>query len=238
MTFPLGRFGDSRVTPDELFDASDPSARPPRDAIDLQFRTPVTLNALLHMMDETGNESMIEDWRRMYGEVAEGTRLFVQRPARGVDVERRGLAPARLAITTVMHARVAGFAFPRWHLHVYVGATATSLLDGELIPVHADSLRSAARGIAYPYYGEQLERRTNLEWGLQWGLPGDWEVREIVQPDIAVAVDSRDRGVCSDPWFTKVADVVFPDQLELDVAARRESLGSNAPLGGEETSRP
>ena len=232
MTFPLGRFGDSRVAPDDLFDAADPAARPPRDAIDFQFRTPVTLNTLLHMMAETDNGSMVEEWRGIYSEVAEQTRLFVQRPARGLDVERRGLAPARLAITTVVHEGVAGFEFPRWHLHVYVGDVATSLLDEQPIPVHLDSLRNATRGIAYPHYLRRVEQRTNQQWGLQWGLPGDWEVREIVRPDIADLVDSRDRGVCTEPGFSDVAHLVLPDQADLDGAAEGERVTARARAEG------
>lgn len=235
MLYPLGRYGDSHVTPDELYDATAPTARPPRDAIDLQFRTPVTLNTLLHVMQEAGGaagDAEADKWDETYNEIAVGTGRYVQRCALGVDRERSGLAPVRCAITAVMHSGIVGFTQPRWHLHVYVGATATNLLDGHPVPVDVESLARDVSGAAYPYYANKIEELTNREWGVQWGYPPEWDLREILQPDLVDLVDTRDRGVCTDPDFTDVGQVIFPDQSSLDLAAQSEAVTARARAEG------
>lgn len=232
VTFPLGRYGDAHVVPDELYDATDPTARPPRDAFDVQFRVPVTLNTLLHVLASTSGEAEVDRWEQMYLELAREAELNVQRIARGVDVERSGLAPVRFATTAVIHNDIAGFDHPRWHVHVFVGATATNLLDGRTVPVHLESLRSDVSDYAYSSYAGKVRDLTTQQWGVQWGYPGDWDVKEIVAPDLVELVDSRDRGVCNDPVLSDVAAVVLPDQSLLDLAAQSEATTARARAEG------
>lgn len=222
MTFPLGRFGDNHVAPDMLFDPSDPSARPPEDALDVQFRCPVSLNVMLDGMAQAGREDLLDQWREMYSHVAEETARFVQRGGgRVVDRERSGLAPARLEITVVMHGEVPGFDVARWHLHVYVGATGTSLLDGERLPVPYESVELGVSTTAYGCSGNLLEEVVAQRWGVRWAQPQRGAIREIVEPPWHEHIDTLDRGVCPgpEPWGPR--RLLLSDQSHVERAARK-----------------
>lgn len=238
MTFPLGRFGDSHVAPDSLFDSSDPAAAPPPAAIDVQFRCPSSLNAMLDQMAKRGRDDLIEDWRTVYGELASDTARFVQRGGRGPDAGRAGLAPARLAITTVVHDQVPGFEVARWHLHVYVGATAVSLLDGQVLDTSFESLDLGVRSVAWPRYVNQLWARTEREWGVRWDEPRPGAEKEIVEPAFHEWIDTLDRGVCPGPPAWGPRRLLLADEVSLRLSAQDERSIARARAEGRGYERP
>ncbi|MCD2191720.1 hypothetical protein [Actinomycetospora soli] len=228
--FPLGRYGDNHVTPAMLFDPRDPGARPPSDAVDVQFRLPSSLNAMLDGMARAGRDDLIDPWRALYSEIAESTATQLQHGGYGIDNEQAGKAPARLEITAIMHREVPGFAVARWHLHLYIGATATSLLDGRRLPVAWDSIDNVTSAVAWPHYINQVEQRTIELWGVRWDEPRLGAQPEIVEPAWHEHVDSLDRGVCPGPWGdhqTMVADEATVQQAIKDeeFLAREHAAG-------------
>jgi hypothetical protein len=71
----MGRYGDTRVPTRVLFDARDPAcAGPPADAIDVQFRAPLTVSLLLERyLDGPGTEPMVRFLGGAYREVVAAT---------------------------------------------------------------------------------------------------------------------------------------------------------------------
>lgn len=232
MTFPLGRFGDNHVAPDSLFDVSDAMAAAPADAIDVQFRCPSSLNAMLDQMANAGRGDLIEDWRTVYSELADDTARLVQRGGRVSDAERSGRAPARLAITTVVHRTVPGFEVARWHLHVYVGATAVSLLDGRRLPTSWDSLQTGIEAVAWPGYVNGLWERTEREWGVRWDEPRPGAEKEIVEPAFDKCIDSFDRGICPGTASGGPTRLIVADAVSLRLAAQAEEAIAMASTQG------
>ena len=232
-TFPLGRFGDNHIAPAMLFDPNDPDARPPDDALDLVFRCPSSLNVMLDGMAQAGREDLLDQWRGMYAEIAEETARFVQRGGGYVtDRARSGKAPARLEITAVMHREAPGFTGARWHLHVYVGATAVSLLDDQRLPVPWESLKSGARITALRRYAKVLHGLMAERWGVRWDSPRPGALAEIVEPPWHEHIDTLERGMCPGPesWGPRRQYVIDEDSVrmaERDTAAiaRREAEG-------------
>lgn len=218
--FPLGRYGDNHVTPAMLFDPHDSNARPPADAVDVQFRLPSSLNAMLDGMARAGREDLIGPWRALFSEIAESTAGQLQHGGYGIDDQQGGKAPARLEITAVMHREVPGFAVARWHLHLYVGATATSLLDGRRLPVAGDSIDNIVSAVAWPHYINQVEQRTAELWGVRWAEPRPGAQLEIVEPTWHEHIDSLERGVCAGPWSPQ--RMVLADADVVRLAASRE----------------
>lgn len=218
--FPLGRYGDNHVTPAMLFDPRDSGACPPANAVDVQFRLPSSLNAMLDGMARAGREDLIDPWRALFSEIAESTAAQLQHGGYGIDDQQGGKAPARLEITAVMHREVAGFAVARWHLHLYVGATAVSLLDGRRLPVAWDSIDNIVSSVAWPHYINQVEQRTTELWAVRWDEPRPGAMSEIVEPAWHEHIDSLERGVCPGPWGSH--RTVLADLDAVRLAARRE----------------
>ena len=231
MTFPLGRYGDNHVAPDMLFDPNDPAAGPPPDAVDVQFRCPSSLNVMLDGMAQADREDLLDQWRAVYAEVAEEAVTYLQRSGGWVtDRERSGLAPARLAITAVMHGEVPGFAVARWHLHLYVAAVGVSLLDGQRLPVDPGSIDLGMRGPALRRYITQLEARTAELWDLRWDRPQLGAGFEIVEPPWHGYIDSLDRGVCPGPAPWGPRETMVADAEAVRIAAEStERMARNGP---------
>lgn len=224
MRFPLGRYGDNHVVPDALFDLRDPAARPPSDALDAQFRVPSSLNVMLDGMAQAGRQDLLEQWSEVFSGIAEDTARYLQHGGYVIDPNSSGAVPARLAMTAVMHAEVPGFTVARWHLHLYVGATGVSLLDGQVLPVDWESVELTIRGVAQSRHANEVWLRTAELWGVRWDQPRPGALREIVEPPWHDYIDSLDRGVCPGPpgWGhheTRVADEWMVQQAIEDEAS-------------------
>ena len=228
--WPLGQFGDNHVTPTALFDSRDPSAGPPPDALDVQFRVPSSLNTMLDGMAQAGREDLLDQWRRLYLELAEDTARFLQHAGYGVDRQRSGAAPSRLAITPVVHASIPGFGVARWHAHLYVGAHATSLIDGQVLPVARDNLATGLDCIARAYHAREVEERTSALWDLRWDRPRPGAAIEIVEPPWHEHIESLERGVCPGPTpYPRLETWVADDGIEARaVEAERQIAHDNA----------
>ena len=230
MSFPLGRYGDNHVSPDELFDpAAEP---PPYDAIDVQFRCPVSLSMMLDGMAQADRPDLHDQWSRLYAELGAETAQYVQRGGRGIDAERSGLAPARLAVTVVPHAEVPRTASTRWHLHVYVGGTVISLLDGRVLEIAVDQLRRNVWGNIHARYAGRLRELTTQLWHVRWAQPRPGAVQEIVEPPWHQHIDSRDRGVCPGPKNWGARNSILADEQDLRVAERDEDDMARADAEG------
>ena len=225
MTFPLGRYGDNHVTPDVLFDPGDPTARPPDDAVDMQFRHPVSLNVMLDAMARAGQQDLLDQWQRMFAELAEDTTRWVQRSCGWVvDAQRSGLAPARLAITTIRHDTIPGFDVARHHLHVYIGGVGTSLIDDRRLPTSWDSVDEGRRGPAQRRHINQVWKLTTEGWGVRWDQPRPGAEDEIVDPPWHEHIDSLDRGVCPGPAAWGSRRVMVADAEAVRMAAEDEEF--------------
>jgi hypothetical protein len=220
----VGRYGDNHVVPSPLFDQADPAAQPPRDAVDVQFRLPSSLNAMLDGMARAERKDLLDGWRSVFAEIADDTVMFLQRGGYAVDPERSGLAPARLAITAVMHAAIPGFEVARWHLHLYVGSTATSLLDDRRLAVHWDSIDLAMRGPTQARHINQVWARTAALWGVRWDRPLPGAEQEIVEPPWHEHIDSLDRGVCPGTTSWGPHKVMVADEHIVQMALRDQEV--------------
>ncbi|MDN5915945.1 MAG: hypothetical protein L0I76_12680 [Pseudonocardia sp.] len=219
---PLGRYGDTRVQPASLFDVDDTSAEPPAGAIDVQFRSPVSLSMMLDGMAEAGLDDAVEAWGRAYGDLIGQVLLELQRGAGYVvDGDRRALAPARLELAAAVEAQVPGMAKARWHAHVYVGATAASLIDATRWPVDVDDLRQSIFSLTAPFHATRLRELAERELGVVWGQPRPGATQEIMQPPWHEHIDSPERGVCPGPWGPRQHRVIG-DEDSLRLAAEAE----------------
>ena len=231
MTFPLGRYGDNHVTPDLLFDPRDPAAAPPPDAVDMQFRHPSSLNVMLQAMAEEGQHDLLDQWRRILAELTEDTAMWVQRSCgRVVDTERSGLAPARLQVTAISHDTIPGFDVARWHIHVYIGAVGTSLIDGRRLPTSWDTVDLGMRGPAQARHINRVWELTTEAWGVRWDEPRPGAEDEIVEPPWHEHIDSLDRGVCPGPAAWGSRRVMLADEESVRAAAEAEErIARNGP---------
>jgi len=220
----LGRYGDTHVRPDVLFDVddADSGAGAPAGAFDVQLRCPVSLSVLLDGMRQAGLDDELAAWGRTYRDVVAATVTQVQRAGGYVaDGHRRDLAPARLEIAAVVEDTVAGYSSSRWHAHIYVGPTAVSLLDGVRWPVDAARLEQGVFNVVWPSYMPSLEERAAEHLDVSWGEPRPGAVREIVDPPWHDYIDhGGDRGVCRGPWGPR--RLLLADASDLEMAERSE----------------
>lgn len=230
--FPLGQYGDNHVTPAMLFDPRERAAGPLADAIDVQFRLPSSLNTMLDGMAQAGREDLLDQWRQVYSEIAEDTAVFLQHGGYGIDRQRSGAAPARLAMTPVIHAAIPGFTVARWHIHLYVGPSAPSLIDGQVLPVARDNLKTGLECVAQARNINQVWERTTELWGVRWEKPRPGAELEIVEPPWHEHIESLERGVCPGsprwgPRETWVAD----DGIEAYAAESERQIAADNAAG-------
>ncbi|SFO56831.1 hypothetical protein SAMN05216207_10916 [Pseudonocardia ammonioxydans] len=221
----VGRYGSTRVEPAPLFDVTNPSAAPPRDAHEVLFRAPVSLSVMLDGMAEAGLSDEIDAWGGAYSELLNRLLREVQRSCGWAgDPERTSiLSPARLELAGVVEAVVPGFEQARWHCHVYVGAMATILATGERAPVSAEFLREGVYSSAQGFHMNQLRALAEQELEVSWGLPRDTaSIYEIVDPPWHEYIGDNDRGVCPGPWPVTGARVLA-DERALRLAAEQEA---------------
>lgn len=190
-------YGDTHVDPAPLFDP-DHGGRPPDDAWDLYFQTPISLSLLGDAYATHGMTYELDQLLDLYAGLAAATVVDVQRQGGYVTGGHRGRAvPARLDITALVENAVPGEPTMRLHTHVYVGRTGTALETGERHPVHPNELREAANH-AWRTYLTRLVNQTSDVLGLDWApVPGHTSGDvEVVDPPLAEHVADHRFGVC------------------------------------------
>src|SRR4051812_26612881 len=166
-------YGDTHVDPAPLFDPEH-GGRPPADAWDLYFQTPISLSLLGDAYAAHGMDRELDQLLDLYAGLAAATVDSVQRQGGYVTGGHRGRAvPARLEITALVENAVAGEPTMRLHTHIYVGRTGTALETGERRPVDGDRLLQRVADFAWTGYLTRLVNRTTDVLGLVWApLPG------------------------------------------------------------------
>ena len=243
----MGRYGDTRVPTRVLFDAHDPACPgPPADAIDVQFRAPLTVSLLLERyLDGPGLESVVRFLGNPWREVLAATVNKLQFVA-GYVAEDSLSWPARLEITTVGHLYNNNDETDiRLHDHLWVGRTAVALHDGVRRPVDLDGLRSALAHVVWSTYLHTLEQITTRELGVSWRSPRPGAVAEITDPPVHVGLTGReDLGICTAPWGPRetweqptLDWLAFSEQLER-YAARDIERGLSSWVPPDQPRRP
>lgn len=217
----LGRYGDTHVAPAVLFDVDDPSAIPPQGSIDVQFRVPVSLSAMLDGMAQADLRPELNAWGHGYSALVSRLLTNVQETGGYAITHGDTAMPARLELAAVIETAVPGFDQHRWHCHVYVGPTATTLHDGERRPTARAALARKMSSLAYPFYKREVEALAARELLVEWGEPRPGAEREIVDPPWHEHVGANERGICDGPWGRR-GDVVLPDEIHLRSCAEAE----------------
>lgn len=201
------RIGETRVEPGQLFDPEDRASGPPTDALDVQFRAPLSFSLFADGLFREGRD---EDGRAcfaVYEQVMDATAVEVQVLGGYVVDEHGASLPARLDLTAYGESTVPGFETLRIHHHLYVGRTAVSLRDGHRLPVDAQRLHRAADS-ASSAASQAMRELTEQRFGCRWGPPPGGYASEILDPPIFERTGSQQDaaawaaalGVCPSPW--------------------------------------
>lgn len=212
----LGRFGATRVEPAVLFDASElDGPGPPADAIDVQFRAPLSFSLLVDELLRSGRELDAQTCFTVYERAIERSVAGVQFGGGYVVDENGDAAPARLELTALGESEVPGFAEVRMHHHVWVGATAETLQDGRRWPVDQGQLRLGVRNIAAGDFLSELRRASEELLGVRWAAPQLGASLQIVEPSVHEQLAGRELGVCLSPWGARtIWEQPTPEELE------------------------
>jgi hypothetical protein len=198
----MGRYGDTRVPTRVLFDARDPAcAGPPADAIDVQFRAPLTVSLLLERyLDGPGTEPMVRFLGGAYREVVAATVNKLQFVA-GYVADGSLSWPARLEVATAAHLCNDDEIDIRLHHHLWVGRTAVALHDGTRRPVDLDGMTISLANVVWSTYLNTLERVTTRDLGAVWRSPRPGAEAAITDPPVHVGLTGQeDLGICTQPW--------------------------------------
>lgn len=195
----LGRIGETWVEPDPLFDPEDPSAAPPSDALDVQFRAPLSFSAFVDDLFQTGRTSDGRGCLQLYDHAIDRTVEQLQRLCGFVLDEDGAPLPARLDLAAYGEATLPGSRTVRVHHHLYVGATGVSVRDGRRLPVDAQRLRRGIRSVL-PLYIAALQERTEERFGCRWGPPPGGYAFEILDPPMHERIIGQKYEVCRSPW--------------------------------------
>lgn len=195
----LGRIGETWVEPGRLFDPEDPADAPPSDALDVQFRAPLSFSAFVDDLFHTGRGT--DGWAclRLYEQAIDRTVEQLQRVCGFVLDEHGAPLPARLDLAAYGEATLPGSRTVRVHHHLYVGTTGVSVRDGRRLPVDAHRLRRGIRGIL-PLYRGVLQERTEERFGCRWGPPPGGYAFEILDPPMHEQIVGQEYEVCRSPW--------------------------------------
>lgn len=205
----MGRYGDTRVPTRVLFDAHDPdSPGPPADAIDIQFRAPLTVSLLLQRYLDgpsldggPGFEAVMRFLGNPWSEAVAAIVDKLQFVA-GYVAEDSLSWPARLEITAVGHLynNNDGTAI-RLHDHLWVGHTAVALHDGVRRPIDLDGMKLSLANVVWPTYRRTLRAATEHDLGATWRSPRPGAGATITDPPVHVGLTGReDLGICTQPW--------------------------------------
>lgn len=196
----LERFGETWVEPARLFDPADRSGGPPADALDVQFRAPLSFSAFVDDLFATGRDSDGRACFTLYEQVIDRTVEQIQRVGGFVLDEAHVSVPARLDLAAYGEATVPGIDGVRMHHHLYVGTTGVSVRDGRRLSVDSPRLRRAIHGAVNPLYGQILQDLTTDRFGCRWGPPPGGYAFEILDPPMHERIGGQGLGVCPSPW--------------------------------------
>ena len=197
-----GQFGDTEVEPAVLFDVHDHAGQgPPADAIDVQFRAPLTFSLLVDALMGNDRELDARTCFTVYEQVISHTIAQVQ-AACGYVTDDGGATswPARLEISTLGENQVPGIETVRMHHHLWIGATAEALHDGVRRPADRGVLRNGLRQVAWSSYLRRLRELSELACDVTWGQPRPGAAEEIVDPPFHEHLVGHELGVCPSPW--------------------------------------
>ena len=236
----MGRYGDTRVPTRVLFDARDPAcAGPPADAIDIQFRAPLTVSLLLERyLDEPRTEQVVGFLSAGYREVVAKTVSEAQFVA-GYVADGSLSWPARLEVATTTHLynddddnNNDDETDIRLHHHLWVGRTAVALHDGLRRPIDLVSLHRALANVVWTAYLNTTERVTTRDLGVAWRSPRPGAQAAITDPPVHVGLTGQeDLGICTAPWGPRET-WEQPTAAELAFQAEQERFGArNVAIG-------
>lgn len=218
-------YGETRVEPGRLFDLGDPpgtGAGPPRDAIDVQFRAPVSLSLLLDAFDtqyqDAAAQALMEGYQQLVAQML-GKVQFECGYVRNAAGHR---FPARLELAAFVENFVPGIEKMRLHAHVWVGRTAESLYDGQRHPVDLEKLQSGIDEVVHGTYARRLEALAEDVADITWGQPRPGASEEIVAPPLHELAAGADRGVCAGPWGPR--ELLLADHSYLELSAETERV--------------
>ena len=226
----IGPIGATRATPGRLFDPEDPADAPPPDALDVQFRAPVSFSQFVDDLFATGRDADGRACFSLYEQVMPRTIRRLQEGGGYVLDEHGEPWPARLDLAAYGESMIPGVDGVRMHHHLYVGRTAVSLHDGRRLPVDPTRLDRAADG-AHSVATLVLRELTEERFGLQWYPPPNGYSWEIVDPPVyertvnhldAAAWDAA-LGVCPSPWGRRTT-WTQPSRDALDMMAADAAL--------------
>jgi hypothetical protein len=198
----MGRYGDTRVPTRVLFDARDPAcAGPPADAIDIQFRAPLTVSLLLERyLDGPGTEPVVRFLGGPYQEVIAATVDKLQFLA-GYVADGSLSWPAQLEVAPATHLHSNDEIDIRLHHHLWVGRTAVALHDGTRRPVDLDGMTISLANVVWSTFLNTLERVTTRDLGASWRSPRPGAEAAITDPPVHVGLTGQeDLGICTQPW--------------------------------------
>ncbi|QJY51186.1 hypothetical protein [Pseudonocardia broussonetiae] len=229
MLVQMGRYGDTRVETRMLFDARDPACTgPPADAIDVQFRPPLTVSLLLERyLDGPGVVPVVEFLGASYREVVAATVNKLQFVA-GYVADGSLSWPARLEVATAAHLYNNDDETDiRLHHHLWVGRTAVALHDRVRRPVDLDGMRLSLTNVVWSTYLRTLHTVTTRDLGVSWRSPRPGAGAEITDPPMHVGLTGQeDLGICTTPWGPREtwaqptpAKLAFQAQQEREAAA-------------------
>lgn len=238
----MGRYGDTRVDPVPLFDVHDPG--PPPDAIDIQFRAPLTVSLLLDRLLERHTEQALAFLTGTYREVVTKTVTRLQFVG-GYVADGSFSWPARLELATDAHLFNNDELHVRVHHHLWLGRTAVGLHDGTRRPVDLDGICSALAHVVWADYLNTLEDATTRDLGVTWRSPRPGAGAEITAPPLHVGLTGReDLGICTQPWGPREtwgqptpAKLAFQAEQER-YAARNVALGRSEWVPPDQPRRP
>lgn len=216
-------YGETRVEPGRLFDLGDPpgtGAGPPPDAIDVQFRAPVSLSLLLDAFDTEYQDGAAQALMEGYQQLVAQMLGKVQFECGYVRDDAGSRRPARLELAAFVENFVPGLDKMRLHAHVWVGRTAESLHDGQRHPVDLYELRQGIEQVVQGTYSRRLKAMAEDVADITWGQPWPGALEEIVAPPLHELAAGADRGVCPGPWGPR--ELLLADQYRLERAAETE----------------
>ncbi len=243
----MGRYGDTRVPTRALFDARDPACPgPPADAIDIQFRAPLTVSLVLDRYPAG------PDIEQVAGFLGAGYREIVTKTVNELQFVAGYVAdgplswPARLEVATATHLYNNGDETDiRLHHHLWVGRTAVALHDGTRRPIDLDGLRSALAHVVWSTYLNTVDRVTTRDLGVAWRYPRPGAQAAITDPPVHVGLTGQeDLGICTAPWGPRetweqptAAKLAFQAEQER-VGARNVALGRSSWVPPDKPRRP
>lgn len=227
-----GSFGDTRVDPVVLFDVHDlEGAGPPADAIDVQFRAPLTFSLLVDALVRNDRELDAQTCLTVYEKVIEHTVGKVQVACGYVTDDGSVSSPARLELATLGESSVPGLDTVRMHHHLWIGPTAETLDDGVRRTVDRRRLRDALRNVVWPSYLGRLRELTELTCGISWGIPWPGAAGQIVDPPLHEHLAGHELGVCPSPWGAREMWEQPTEKWLADVAEDERAAAGDAERG-------